>query len=109
MFDFIQMRIVLVLLVLVVVATFRVDSFRFRGRRFWRRVKRVATTIAVVKAVGAVMGGKRDVADVDTNMDGVIDEAEVEKYLGTRDARDLLGLADSDGNDKVTVDEFQQI
>ena len=54
------MRIGLVLLVVLVVATLSVDSFRFRGRRFWRRVKRVATTIAVAKTVGAVLaGGKR--------------------------------------------------
>ncbi|XP_041353523.1 uncharacterized protein LOC121371583 isoform X3 [Gigantopelta aegis] len=94
------MRIVLVLLVLVVVATFGVDSFRLRGRRFWRRVKRAATAIAA--------GGKRDVADIDINMDGVVDQAEVENYFGTRDARDLLRLANTDGNNEVAVDEFQQ-
>ncbi|XP_041353522.1 uncharacterized protein LOC121371583 isoform X2 [Gigantopelta aegis] len=99
------MRIVLVLLVLVVVATFGVDSFRLRGRRFWRRVKRAVTAIAVAKVVGAVVaGGKRDVADIDTNMDGVVDQAEVENYFGTRDARDLLSLADADGNNEVAVD-----
>ena len=38
-----------------------------------------------------------DVADVDINNDGVVDQVELGKYLDTRDAADFLTLADTDG------------
>ena len=45
-----------------------------------------------------------DVADVDINSDGVVDQVELGKYLDTRDAADFLTLADTDGRHVVYLE-----
>ena len=54
--------------------------------------RRCAITISYLIILSAV-----DVADVDINSDGVVDQVELGKYLDTRDAADFLTLADTDG------------
>ena len=40
--------------------------------------------------------------EVDTNMDGYVDQSELEEMLHSRDARDLLEMADEDGEWRQT-------
>ena len=42
------------------------------------------------------------IMEVDTNMDGYVDQSELEEMLHSRDARDLLEMADEDGEWRQT-------
>ncbi|XP_041356724.1 uncharacterized protein LOC121373945 [Gigantopelta aegis] len=112
------MRISLVLAVLLVMAVCGTDAWgRFRLRRIvrpiWRVVKPLAKETAKCYASKYVKGkalsvlGKRSADDLDTNMDGVLDEEEIESILNTREAEEFLRFAD--GNDEIDLEELHQL
>ncbi|XP_041359954.1 uncharacterized protein LOC121376201 [Gigantopelta aegis] len=105
------MRIALVLALVLLISVSSSDAW---GRRAWRRFKRIAVravkSYVIKKVVGAaiVAVGKRSASDLDTNMDGVLDKAEIESILNTRDAQEFIRVADEDGDDEISIDEFEK-
>ncbi|XP_048244413.1 uncharacterized protein LOC124119461 [Haliotis rufescens] len=106
------MRLLLVFLLLALVMLPAAEGWR-RRRRGWRRVKRVIKRVyrhyRLYKAIRRgyhFYGRDVDNVDVDLNKDGVIDQSEAEKVIDARAAKELLPLADEDGNSQVSVDEF---
>ncbi|XP_041360841.1 uncharacterized protein LOC121377050 [Gigantopelta aegis] len=101
------------LILLVALAVSRgAEGGWIRWRRIWNGVKKVAkviTTAKAVAAVAAVVGRKRDLSEFDTNLDGLVNESELEDVFTTREARAVLDMADLDGNAQVTMDEFRQV
>ncbi|XP_041360842.1 uncharacterized protein LOC121377051 [Gigantopelta aegis] len=87
----------LILLVALVVSR-GAEGGWIRWKRVWNGVKRAATiysTIKTVVSVAAVLGRKRE---FDKNLDGLVDESELEDVFTTREARTVLDMADLDGN-----------
>ncbi|XP_041361611.1 uncharacterized protein LOC121377613 [Gigantopelta aegis] len=90
------------LLILLVALTVNIEAKRrINWRKVWKVVKIVARAIVD-------LGRKRDISTIDRNNDGFVDLSEVEEAFGTREARDILEMADEDGNSDVTVGEFQK-
>ncbi|XP_041360519.1 uncharacterized protein LOC121376812 [Gigantopelta aegis] len=92
------MKFILLLICLVAVTVnHQAESGWIRWRRVWERIRRIPHRLG------------RDASEFDKNLDGLIDESELEDLFTTREARDILEMADKDGNDKIVLDEFQQI
>ncbi|XP_041361496.1 oncomodulin-like isoform X1 [Gigantopelta aegis] len=102
------MKYVLLLLVMVAI-TVDYQAEAWRGRRFWRRAKRIYRYYRTYKLIAGVVGRKRDLFEFDKNEDGFLDQSELEDVLNTREARDVLEMADEDGNSKVSMEEFQKM
>ncbi|XP_041360590.1 uncharacterized protein LOC121376871 [Gigantopelta aegis] len=98
------------LILLVALAVSRgAEGGWIRWRGIWNGVKKAAKVITTAAAVAAVVGRKRDLSEFDKNLDGLVDESELEDVFTTREARAVLDMADLDGNAQVTMDEFRQV
>ncbi|XP_041361434.1 uncharacterized protein LOC121377490 [Gigantopelta aegis] len=73
---------------------------RIRIRWRWRKAADIANILAG--------NGKRDLSEFDTNKDGHVDESELEELFNKREVREILERADKDGNNKISMQEFQQ-
>ncbi|XP_041361810.1 uncharacterized protein LOC121377786 [Gigantopelta aegis] len=93
----------LLLLVTVFAVNHEVAAWR------WRRVVRTAIRVYRYYRIYRDITGKRDIAGFDKNLDGVVDLSELEDVLSTRDAREILEMADNDGDSQVTMEEFQKV
>ncbi|XP_071082059.1 uncharacterized protein [Haliotis cracherodii] len=96
------MRLFLVLLLVAIVSIPQSDAWGRRRRRFvrWR-------TVGTIAKIGArVLLGKRNVDNLDTNMDGTIDLSEAEALMDRRSAMELLSFSDENGDSSVSLEEF---
>ncbi|XP_041360580.1 uncharacterized protein LOC121376864 [Gigantopelta aegis] len=98
--------ILLLLLVTMFVVNHEADAWR---RWRLRRIVRVASRIYRYYRIYRDITGKRDIAGFDKNLDGLVDLSELEDVLSTRDAREILEMADDDGDSQVTMEEFQKV
>ncbi|XP_071081942.1 uncharacterized protein [Haliotis cracherodii] len=95
------MRLFLVLLLVAIVSIPQSDAWGRRRRRFvrWR-------TVGTIAKIGARVLGKRNVDNLDTNMDGTIDLSEAETLMDRRSAMELLSFSDENGDSSVSLEEF---
>ncbi|XP_041354215.1 uncharacterized protein LOC121372037 [Gigantopelta aegis] len=112
-FLFLQMRFTCLLVLLVAFAVIHESHswIYYYRRRAVQMILKLAAQVLIArkKAQSAMLRGKRDISEYDTNKDGVLDLDELEKVMSTRDAEDFLQFADVDGNSEVTVDEFRRV
>ncbi|XP_046350441.2 uncharacterized protein LOC124131298 [Haliotis rufescens] len=92
------------LLLLFVLVCLVAPSVGWRRRRFRFRLRKALTAVQVYKAVGPLLG-KRDVASLDLNQDGYIDQSEAEEQLSKKDADALMQMSD-EGDGALPVSEF---
>ncbi|XP_041352113.1 oncomodulin-like [Gigantopelta aegis] len=92
------MKLLFVLLLITCVAFQQPDAWpRFRS---WR------IRIPKPGPIG-ILG--RDVArDLDTDQDGYLDETELENHLGERDVLDFIAALDRNGDNLLSIDEFNK-
>ncbi|XP_071098192.1 uncharacterized protein [Haliotis cracherodii] len=94
------------LLLLFVLVCLVAPSVGWRRRR-WRfrfRLRKALTAVKVYKAVAPFIG-KRDIASLDLNQDGYIDQSEAEELLSKKDADALMQMSD-EGDGALPVSEF---
>ncbi|XP_041352108.1 uncharacterized protein LOC121370742 [Gigantopelta aegis] len=97
------MKLFVLLLIFTCVAWQQSDAVLPKRRgRWWSKYRIIASMLRLpIVRLGRDIGKQ-----VDTDDDGYLDETELEKYFGQRDVLDFVAALDEDGDDLLSIDEF---